>query len=133
MQELHDGESVVRVALPVMPRAFERVAIVGYVAAVVLAVALGIPPIVRAPLVIGFVFFCPGFAWSRRLSLTERWLEMVIAIPLSLAITMLVAMTTVYLNVWDYRLVLVGLVALTLLPVIWDPASRTRTVSPSVD
>jgi hypothetical protein len=111
-----------------MPRAFERVALVGYVAAVLLAVGLGLPPFVRAPLVIGFTAFCPGFAWTRTLGLTERWLELVIAIPLSLAITMLVAMTTVYLNVWDSRLVLVCLVGLTLVPVIWDP-NRVRGAS----
>lgn len=107
----------------------ERAAIVGYVAAVVLAVGLGVPPIVRAPLVIGFVAFCPGFAWTRMLGLSERWLEMAIAIPLSLAVTMLVAMTTVYLNVWDYRLVLIGLVGLTLLPLMWNPTKRAQSAS----
>ena len=115
-----------------MPRGVETAILVGYVVAVVLAVGLSAPPIVRAPLVLGFVAFCPGFAWTRLLGLPERWIEVVIGVPLSLAITMLVAMTTVYLNVWSYQLVLVALVGLTLLPLMWTPTptSQQRPESP---
>ena len=116
-----------------IPRAVERLALVGYVAAVVLAVGIAAPPIIRAPLVLGFVALCPGFAWTRTLGLTERWLEVAIAIPLSLAITMLVAMTTVYLQVWDYRLALVAVVGITLVPVLWNPSERAQTEAPSSD
>lgn len=101
-----------------------RIVILGYVAATLLVVVSDAPTPVRAPLVIGFVAFIPGFVWTRRLGLGQPWVAVLFAIPVSLAITLLVATTALYVGAWHYELVLVFLATLTVFGVVLRSGTR---------
>jgi uncharacterized membrane protein len=76
------------------------IALVLAVAAAGLVVA-GATSVVRAPVVIAFVLLGPGVGLVPLLRLRDPTAELALAIALSLALDVLVALTMVYARVWS--------------------------------
>ena len=95
------------------------------------AVALQLPAPVRAPIVIWFVVVCPGLALIRPFRVGPPFVELTIAIGLSLSIDGIVAAIFLYAGRWSPEGALAILCVLTLVAVGGEwLASRRR---PSVD
>lgn len=72
----------------------------------------------RGPIVLVFLFVCPGMAWSRLLSFADPLVEWTLAVAFSLAIDAIVAASMLYGGVWNPGLGLVLIVVISLLGVI---------------
>jgi hypothetical protein len=68
----------------------------------------------RPLLVVPFLLVCPGMVLVHRLRLAEWWVELVLAIGVSIAIDTLLATAMVYAGVWSPKLLLAVLVWLSL-------------------
>jgi uncharacterized membrane protein len=81
----------------------------------------------RPVLVIPFLLVCPGLALVRRLRLAEWWVELMLAIGVSVAVDTLLATAMVYAGVWSPRLLLAVLVWLGLIAGIEELIRRLAT------
>jgi hypothetical protein len=68
----------------------------------------------RPLLVVPFLLVVPGMALVRRLHLAEWWLELLLAVGVSVAVNTLLATAMVYAGVWSPMLLLAVLVWLSL-------------------
>lgn len=66
------------------------------------------------PVVLAFVLICPGMALVRLVRLAAPWPELLLAIVVSLCLAAGFAGLSVYLEMWNPRLVLLGLAVVTL-------------------
>jgi uncharacterized membrane protein len=82
---------------------------------------------VRPVLVVPFLLICPGMALVRRFRLAEWWLELLLAIGVSVAVDTLLATAMVYAGVWSPRLLLAVLVWLSLIAGIEELIRRLAT------
>lgn len=103
-------------------------------AAVVVSLLLAdVPPAVRAPAVLAFVFVFPGLALVRPLAVSDdRLTELTLGVALSVAISVLVPTGLLYLGLWSPKGALAVLVAITLGGVALEvshPWVRTREPS----
>jgi hypothetical protein len=74
--------------------------------------ALNVHVSIRAPIVLWFLFICPGMAYVRLLRLKQYLVEWVLAIALSLALDLIVASMLLYAGRWSPSwalLILIGL------------------------
>jgi hypothetical protein len=71
----------------------------------------------RPALTFWFLFVCPGMAYVRLLQFNELWLELTLAVPLSMALSVLVSLLMVYTNTWSPVGALVTLIALSMVGV----------------
>ena len=69
----------------------------------------------RPLLVVPFLLVCPGMVLVHRLRLAEWWVELMLAIGISVAINTLLATAMVYAGVWSPTLLLAVLVWLGLI------------------
>ena len=113
-----------------MPRALEPLFLVEVSGLVLLLFVFDTPTLVRAPLVIGYLVVCPGFAFTRLMGFPERWMDIAFAVPLSLAISALSAMAAVYARVWSPELVFVFVLFITLVTVGVDAVRQERSGLP---
>jgi hypothetical protein len=81
----------------------------------------------RPWLVVPFLLVCPGMVLARRLHLAEWWVELLLAIGLSVAVDTLLATVMVYAGVWSPKLLLAVLVCLTLIAGIEELIWRLAT------
>ena len=77
------------------------------------AFVLPIDPL-RQLLVVPFLLVAPGMVLVRRLRLAEWWVELLLAIGVSVAVDTLLATAMVYAGVWSPKLLLAVLVWLSL-------------------
>ena len=86
-------------------------------AAVLVGLVVFVLPIgpLRPLLVVPFLLVCPGMVLVRRLHLAEWWVELLLAIGISVAVDTLLATAMVYAGVWSPRLLLAVLVWLSLI------------------
>jgi uncharacterized membrane protein len=82
---------------------------------------------VRPVLVVPFLLICPGMALIRRFRLAEWWVELILAIAVSVAIDTLLATAMAYAGVWSPRLLLGVLVCLSLIAGIEELIRRLAT------
>lgn len=83
-------------------------------AAVALAVYGGLHGSVRHALVLWFVLVCPGLSLVRLLRIGEAATELMLALALSIALSVLVASVMLYAGLWSPPGVLGVLIGLTL-------------------
>jgi len=83
-------------------------------------VLLDLPNPPRAAIVLAFAVVCPGMAFVRLLQLGEPWREFVLAIVVSLALAAVMATIPLYAGMWDPKLSLLALAAITLLAILAD-------------
>ncbi len=75
-------------------------------------------------LVAGYLLICPGMAFVRLLRLQDRWIEICLAIALSIAIDTLVAEVLVLLKIWSVSGAVSVIVSLSVVGVVLDIATR---------
>jgi uncharacterized membrane protein len=89
------------------------------VAASVLALgavaAAGVASPLRPLLTVWFLLFCPGLALAPLLRLGDGWNQLAVAIPLSIALDILVASAFMYAGAWSAPLIVAVLAAISLL------------------
>jgi uncharacterized membrane protein len=91
---------------------------------VISAVGLGVAVIadvgspVRPVLSFWFLFVCPGMAYVRLLQLNEPWLELTLAVSLSIALNVTVSLLMLYTNMWTPGRALVILIAFSIVGVV---------------
>jgi hypothetical protein len=91
---------------------------------VISAVGLGLTVLadvgspVRPALSFWFLFVCPGMAFVRLLQLNELWLELTLAVSLSIASNVAVSLLMLYTNTWTPTGALVILIALSMVGVV---------------
>lgn len=71
--------------------------------------------VIRPPLVLWFLFICPGMAFVRLLHLDDGIAQLTLAIALSLALDTIVAAIMLYAGVWSPRGNLIIVIVLSLL------------------
>ena len=81
----------------------------------------------RPLLVVPFLLVVPGMVLVRRLRLAEWWVELVLAVGLSIAVNTLLATAMVYAGVWSPKLLLAVLVWLSLVAGIEELIRRLAT------
>lgn len=89
------------------------------------------PLAIRAPLVLGFLLFGPGFAFVRLLGARQLAIELTLAIALSLALDSAVAEGMMLAHVWAVGTALAALVAISFVGAVlqmFRPAMEQRTV-----
>lgn len=113
-----------------------------------LLVQLDVNSPARQLLAVGYLLFCPGMAWIPLLSIENRFMQITLAIALSIALTTLVGLLLLYTNTYStlsalYTILLlnsVGIVvnwyvtrtsARTQPPRAADPAARTMRLAPA--
>jgi hypothetical protein len=98
-------------------------------AAILVGLAAFVLPIdpLRRLLVVPFLLITPGMVLVRRLRLAEWWVELLLAVGISIAVNTLLAMAMVYAGVWSPNLLLAGLVWLTLVAGIEELIRRLAT------
>ena len=89
----------------------------------VAAIVADAPQPVRAILLLWFLVVCPGMAFVRLLRLQGALLEWTLAVALSLAIDLLVAVFVLYVGLWSPVWILVAIATLTLAGVLFQFAS----------
>lgn len=102
-----------------MPRtvAWPAIIVVSALGAAVLTLADIASP-VRPVIALWFLCVCPGMAFVRLLRLEEGLTELTLAIALSLAMNVIVAVVTLYTGLWSPQWGLVVLIGLSLLGVV---------------
>lgn len=100
-----------------------------------LAMLTGAPEVVRAPIVVWFLVFCPGMAIVRLVRLDDPLAEVMLAFAVSLALAGLVPGVFLYLGAWSPVWSLVVLLAVTTVGLALDPVlardRRRRGSAPS--
>ena len=94
-----------------------------------LAVLLNFPFILRYPLVFWFLLVCPGMAFMPLLELDDGLAEWVLAIALSLAIDLVLALVMVYTGWWQYAWGLLILIMLCLVGI----SLQVKKIPPPID
>ncbi len=74
----------------------------------------------RAPLVIGFLFLCPGLVLVRFLEIQDRFIELTLAIALSIAMNVVISEMMVFVNWWLPHAALFVLLYLTMAIALYD-------------
>jgi hypothetical protein len=91
------------------------------------AVALaGAPEAVRVPLVVGFLLLGPGMAFVPLLGLGDPVAELTVALGLSVALDLCVAMAMLYAGAWSPPATLVVLAAIALAGAAFQRAKGGR-------
>lgn len=70
------------------------------------------PAPVRPAVVLWFILFCPGMAFVQLLGLDDVFNEVILAVGLSVAIALFVAICVLYAGLWSPNLILMILVVL---------------------
>ncbi|MEM8530337.1 MAG: hypothetical protein AAGF95_05795 [Chloroflexota bacterium] len=84
---------------------------------------------IRPILAFWFVLVCPGMALVRLLGLREWVVELMLGIALSISLTTIVAMITLYMGNWSPTLVLSVLIGISVLGILLHPlTTRLRSV-----
>jgi uncharacterized membrane protein len=91
---------------------------------------------VRAVIVLWFLLFCPGMAFVQLLQMDKVLDEIVLAVALSLALDLLVAMALLYAGLWYPNLILMIMVVLSQVGVLcrvllWTHRRAETRVNPS--
>jgi uncharacterized membrane protein len=81
----------------------------------------------RPWLVVPFLLVCPGMVLVHRLRLDEWWVELLLAVGISIAVDTLLATAMVYAGVWSPKLLLGVLVWLSLIAGIEELIRRLAT------
>ena len=89
-------------------------------AASLVVVLLDLTFAARAPVVLAFAVIGPGMALVRPIRLDEPWVELVLAVVVSLCLAGMVSTATIYAGAWSPQVVLVTLVAVSLAAVLTD-------------
>lgn len=79
-----------------------------------LIVAANLNSPLRSLVAFGFLLVCPGMAFVRLLHLTDRWVELGLAVPLSIALDTLIAEMLVLLKIWSLNGAVIVLVAISI-------------------
>jgi hypothetical protein len=95
--------------------------------AAVVAVALDLSSVVRAPIVLAFVLVCPGLALIRLVGVRTATAQLSLGIALSLALDVLVPASLLYAGVWSPSAALGILVGVTFV------AAMIEVVLPALD
>ena len=98
---------------------------VAAVAAAVAALA-GAPDALRAPLVLGFLLIGPGMAFVPLLDLGDPVAELTVALGVSLALDLAVALAMLYAGAWSPVASLVVLAAIALAGAMLQQVKRGR-------
>lgn len=113
-------------AIEIAPAGWSRswpVVVLASTIAVAVVSLLGAPEIVRGPITVWFIAFCPGMAVVRLLRLDDPIAEVMLAFALSLALAGLVPSVFLYLDAWSAGWSLAVLVAITAVGLALDPVS----------
>ena len=73
---------------------------------------------IRPVVVLWFILFCPGMAFIQLLGLNDLAHEVILAVGLSLAIALFVAICVLYVGLWSPNLILMLLVVLSQIGVL---------------
>ena len=92
--------------------------------AVSVVVFTGALPAVQPFVVLPFLLLCPGLAWIRLLRLESGLAELTLSVALSLVLTTGVAGAMLYAGAWSPRGSLAVLLALTVVALVLDVATR---------
>ena len=95
----------------IVSREHLAVAIVALAATIVRLVDA--PGAVQIPLVLAFLVFCPGMAWTRRLEPGSWWDRLAVSVGVSLAAEALVGELMALTDRWNADVAFLGLVAFT--------------------
>ena len=79
-----------------------------------LIVAANLNSPLRPLVAFGFLLVCPGMAFVRLLHLTDHWVELGLAVPLSIALDTLIAEMLVLLKIWSLNGAVIVLVAISI-------------------
>ena len=79
-----------------------------------LIVATNLDSPLRPIAAFGFLFICPGMAFVRLLRLTDRWVELGLAVALSVALDTLIAEILVLLRIWSLSATVIAIVAISI-------------------
>lgn len=91
------------------------------------------PAPIRPAVVLWFILFCPGIAFIQLLGLDDLAHEVILAVGLSLAIALFVAICVLYAGLWSPNLILMILVVLSQIGVLcqillWNSRRMGRRV-----
>jgi multisubunit Na+/H+ antiporter MnhG subunit len=90
------------------------VVVMASVVAVVLAVTLAAPVVVRGPLVLWMACACPGVAWVGLLRLSDPLARWTLAVAASTALTTLATVAMVFTHIWSPTGLLVALIIVSV-------------------
>ena len=76
--------------------------------------------LLRAPLVIVYLFLCPGLVFVRLLNIQDQFVEWTLAIALSIALNVVISEMMVFANWWSPHAALFVLVYLTMAVALYD-------------
>jgi hypothetical protein len=110
--------------------------VIALVIATGLVIWLEAAPILRVPVVLGFLFLAPGMAFVPLLRLPQKGYELTLGIALSLLLEALFATVLVELRVWSLELNLELLGSLSVIGCglqIWWPAAQEDDLEPEGD
>ncbi|NOK63686.1 MAG: hypothetical protein GFH27_549379n29 [Chloroflexi bacterium AL-W] len=85
---------------------------------------------IRPILAFWFVLVCPGMALVRLLGLREWVVELMLGIALSISLTTIVAMVTLYIGNWSPPLVLGVLIGISLVGILLQPLTTRLRSAP---
>lgn len=91
----------------------------------VLAMA-GAPPIVRAPFVLGYLLFAPGWAVARQLGIPDSALRIAIGLALSISVVGLLTIIQAYSGSWSPTTVVLLTVLITVTAAFVEIARERR-------
>ena len=86
-----------------------------------LTAAMGVLPEWRTPIVMGFMFICPGMSFVRLINVKDPLISITLAVALSLAIDTVVAMVQLYTHSWSPTFGLVILIAISFIGLLFLP------------
>lgn len=95
------------------PQAWPPIILASTLAAAAVSI-LGLPPAIRAPVVLWFAAICPGLSIVRLLHLDDRLIELVLAVALSLSLDGIVAAAFLYSGHWSPVAIMASLMAITV-------------------
>ena len=93
--------------------------------AVIVVSVVGGPEVVRAPITVWFIAFCPGMAVVRLLRIDDAVAEVMLAFALSFALAGLVPGVFLYLGAWSPGWSLAVLVVITVVGLAFGPVPAT--------
>lgn len=80
----------------------------------------------RAPVVLAFALIGPGMALVRLIRLDEPWVELLLAVVVSLCLAGVVSTATIYAGAWSPQFTLMVLIAVSLGAVLTDLLREPR-------
>jgi hypothetical protein len=105
-------------------RSWLAVVLTSTIAVIIVSVG-GVPDVVRAPITVWFIAFCPGMAVVRLLRIDDAVAEVMLAFAVSFALAGLVPGVFLYLGAWSPGWSLAVLVAITVAGLALGPVPAT--------